>query len=269
MNWDLDFITKEDYKKHVKVYFNKIHSLVQPSDIEEFNRNIIDPIKLTFTYFLTGQDINELISTEQNRQVDKSINNDIGYFHQNIFKYINGWHVPKEGFDIVKNDYSVYVELKNKHNTMNSSSSQKTYINMQDKIIESLEKKEKVVCMLVEVIAKKSQDVPWEITLNKEKKSSEYIRRVSIDKFYELATGDKNAFRKLVSWLPITLKEIAIDEYDDLEEQKIVKELTKEKSFFLNLYNLAFEGYEGFDELKFIDDQELGKDFEIQKEDCK
>ena len=60
------------------------------------------------------------------------------------------------------------------------------------------------------------------------------------------------------------MKEIS-DEYDDLEEQKIVKELTKEKSFFLNLYNLAFEGYEGFDELKFIDDQELGKDFEIQR----
>lgn len=266
MSWDLEFITKEDFKKHVKFYFNKIHSLIQPSSVEEFNKNIIDPIKLTFTYFLTGQDISELVSAEQRRQIDKSMNNDIGYFHQNIFKYINGWHVPAEGFDIVKDDYSVYVELKNKHNTMNSSSSQKTYINMQNKIIESLEKNEEVTCMLVEVIAKKSQNISWEVTIDKEKKSSKHIRRVSIDKFYEFATGDKNAFQKLVSWLPITLKEIAIEEHKDAEEQEIIKELTKEKSFFLNLYNLAFENYEGFNSFKFVEDEKLGQDFKEKTE---
>jgi len=44
----------------------------------------------------------------------------------------------------------IYVEMKNKHNTMNSSSSQKIYMRMQNKILEN----PKAVCMLVEVIAK-------------------------------------------------------------------------------------------------------------------
>lgn len=263
MQWDLDFISKENYKKHVKEYYNQIYSLVEPSNLEQFNRNIIDPIKLTFSYFLTGENINEIINAEQNRQVDKSINNVIGYFHQNIFNYIEGWHVPQNGFDIVKDDLTVYVELKNKHNTMNSSSSQKTYINMQDKIINSLEKGKNVTCMLVEIIAKRSQNIPWCISLNGERKSLESIRRVSIDKFYEYVTGDKEAFSKMVSWLPITLKEVALEEHEKLEESKIIKELTEQKSFFINLYNLAFETYEGFENLKFVDDESLGEDFRI------
>lgn len=261
MEWDLEFITKEDYKKHVKEYYNKIYSLVDPLDVKEFNKNIVDPIKLTFSYFLTGEDIKEIVNAEQNRQMDKSINNVIGYFHQNIFNYIEDWHVPERGFDIVKDDLTVYVELKNKHNTMNSSSSQKTYINMQDKIIKSLEKNKDVTCMLVEVIARKSQNIPWIISLNGQRKSSKSIRRVSIDKFYEYVTGDKEAFKKMVSWLPITLKEVALEENEKLEESKIIKELTKEKSFFINLYDLAFKDYEGFTELKFIDDKLLGEDF--------
>jgi len=64
--------------------------------------------------------------------------------------------VPKTGFDIVNINKKIFVEMKNKHNTMNSSSAQKTYINMQDVIV----KDSKSTCMLVEVIAKKSQNIP-------------------------------------------------------------------------------------------------------------
>ena len=45
-----------------------------------------------------------------------------------MFKYIRNCEVPREGFDVIftQNDgKKVYVEMKNKHNTMNSSSSQK------------------------------------------------------------------------------------------------------------------------------------------------
>src|SRR5699024_11979643 len=83
MEWNMDFIKKEDYKKHVKEYFELISSSKNASTVEEFNRNIIDPIKMTFTYFTTGENKEFLIESELNRQVDKTINNHIGYFHQN------------------------------------------------------------------------------------------------------------------------------------------------------------------------------------------
>lgn len=71
------------------------------------------------------------------RQRDKSNNNDIGYFHQRIFQYIDKCHVPENGkeggWDVIYQNpdgdvvHTVYVKMKNRHNTMNSASSGKTY----------------------------------------------------------------------------------------------------------------------------------------------
>ncbi|MFA5624714.1 MAG: Eco47II family restriction endonuclease [Bradymonadales bacterium] len=151
MKWNLDFIKKSDYEKHVRIFFREILECSTASNIEEFNKNIIDPIKMTFSYFATGEDKTSIINSEITRQQDKTINNSIGYFHQRIFQYIDGWEVPASGFDIINREKHIYVELKNKHNTMNSSSAQKTYINMQSKILDD----DEAVCLLVEVIAKK------------------------------------------------------------------------------------------------------------------
>ena len=46
--------------------------------------------------------------------------------------------------------HTIYVEMKNKHNTMNSASSAKTYIKMQGQILED----DDCACLLVEAIAK-------------------------------------------------------------------------------------------------------------------
>ena len=122
-----------------------------------FNKNLIDPIKLTFDSKIYNQSIAQTIETECLRQIGKSNNNCIGYFHQYLFKYAgNGWIVPKNGamggFDIVNDSLHFYVEMKNKHNTMNAASSQKTYMKMQSKILED----DRAGCFLVEAIAKKS-----------------------------------------------------------------------------------------------------------------
>ena len=62
-------------------------------------------------------------------QEHKSNTNHIGYFHQNIFKYIGkDWSVLDSGYDIVNEKKHYYIEMKNKHNTMNSSSSQKSIL---------------------------------------------------------------------------------------------------------------------------------------------
>jgi len=71
-------------------------------DLKKFNKNLIDPIKLTFDSKIYGKSLEDTIELEIIRQMDKSNTNHIGYFHQNIFKYIDGeWSVPKQGFDLV------------------------------------------------------------------------------------------------------------------------------------------------------------------------
>lgn len=244
--WDLDFISKEDFKEHVKNTIKTYGETLKSIDLAKFNKNIIDPIKLTFDNKVYRQSLIETIENEIVRQRDKTNNNAIGYFHQNMFKYIKGCEVPSEGFDVIykKSNKKIYVEMKNKHNTMNSSSGQKTYMRMLNQII----KDEKCECYLVEIIAKHSQNIVWQVSLDNESVSNDRIKRVSIDKFYEEVTGDKNAFYKICKNLPSIIDEI-IEENKSLavEDDTVILELLNiDEDILKSLYLLAFKEYEGF-----------------------
>lgn len=203
----LDFIKQNDFEEHVKETIKSYNETLKKIDLRKFNANVIDPIKLTFDKNLFKKTWEEVVESEIARQRDKSNTNAIGYFHQYMFKYIKNCIVPKTGFDVIYTDFNnhkICVEMKNKHNTMNSSSSQKTYINMQNHIINHSNDE----CFLVEVIAPKSRNIPWELSVNGNHCKAENIRRVSIDKFYEIVTGESDAFYKLCKQLPITIEKL-------------------------------------------------------------
>ena len=187
------------------------------------------------------------------RQIDKSNNNSIGYFNQNIFKYFgNGWTVPEKGFDVVNNELKIFAEVKTKHNTMNSSSSQKTYIQLLSKINEDPDNK----CYLVQVISKKSQNVPWSITVNNSKVSNEKIRLISIDKFYSLVTGDSNSFAKLCEILPQVIDDVVSNtlEVSNDDLARILRPYTDMENPLLSIYIKAFKTFEGFNNFEFSKD---------------
>ncbi len=211
----------------------------------------------------------EIISNEIFRQRDKANNNDIGYFHQRIFQYIDKCRVPdngKEGgWDVIyENPNSieipsvgtvsrVYVEMKNKHNTMNSASAGKTFIKMQNQLL----KDDDCACFLVEAIAQRSQNIKWETTVDKNKVGHKLIRRVSIDRFYALVTGEDDAFYKMCMVLPKTIKN-AVDELGNniVPNDTVIdelKELSKNYNFdsedlsiAMAVYMLGFQSYLGF-----------------------
>lgn len=241
-NYNLGFISNEDIYAHVK---DTVQSYRREITLEQFNENIIDPIKLTFDAKVYGKTIQQAIEDECFRQIDKSNSNKIGYFHQNIFRFAgNGWVVPKEGFDVQNDQLHIYAELKNKHNTMNSASSQKTYNKMQVKLLEDDES----ICYLVETIARKSQDIPWEISLDKEKRIHKKIRRISMDKFYALVFQDQYAFYKLCRALPQIIEDVVNDNEELTMKNSVFEQLTGQNADILtSLYLLAFTSYEGFE----------------------
>lgn len=192
-NYNLSFISEDNFLKHVQHTVENYYRYIESFDLKRFSKNTVDPFKLTFDMHLQNIPANILIKTEILRQQDKSINNLIGFFHQNIFQYIDGWKVPEKGFDIISTSRNIYVEMKNKHNTMNSSSSQKTYINMQQQLI----KDPTSLCILVEIISKKRQANSWKISLNGRQTQNKNIKKYSIDEFYKLVTGDEMAFYKI------------------------------------------------------------------------
>lgn len=243
--YGLGFVTDEQIFSHVRETVEKYRYHI---DLREFNKNLIDPIKLTFDASVYHQTIRQTIASECGRQIDKTNTNHIGYFHQNIFKLAgNGWEVPKNGvdggFDVTNHGRHIFCEVKNKHNTMNSAAAKNTYIKMQSKILED----DKAVCYLVEAIAAKSQDAPWGITIDAKNYRHDRIRRISMDKFYGIVFGKSTAFAQLCKALPAILADVIAEGNVAPSTNTVFDELAAISPDILkSLYLLSFKTYEGF-----------------------
>jgi len=259
--WPLSFISEDDFYAHVEDTIQNYGEKLRPFDLEKFNNNIIDPIKLIFDKTVYGFTWQEIIKNEIFRQRDKSNNNDIGYFHQRVFRYMQDCKVPQSGWDVVfardgidiadgETVSRIFVEMKNKHNTMNSAASGKTYIKMQAQLLED----DDCACLLVEAIAKKSQNITWAVSVDGQQKRHRRIRRVSMDKFYGLVTGEEDAFYKMCMQLPKTVEKVVSETTansipcDSVLEGLEAMARSRGGSFALALYILGFGDYMGFKE---------------------
>ena len=294
MAWNLSFISEEDFRNHVKATIDKYGEKLESFDIVRFNKNIIDPIKMIFDKTVYQSTWEEIVGNEIFRQRDKSNNNDIGYFHQRIFQYIADCHVPdngKEGgWDVIfhKEDgiqlpegdvvHTVYVEMKNKHNTMNSSAAGKTYIKMQSQLLDD----DDCACFLVEAIAKKSQNIKWSTTVDGKSVSHKKIRRVSLDRFYALVTGQEDALYQMCMVLPKVIEKVVLEGGEDVsvphdtvltELRRVAAqmgELDEELAMAMAVYLLGFSTYEGFSKvagsvINTVDDNMLRRIYEYAK----
>ena len=270
MSWELSFISEKDFTNHVKDTIDKYGEKLESFDIVRFNKNIVDPIKMIFDKTVYQISWDEIVGNEIFRQRDKSNNNDIGYFHQRIFQYINNCHVPDNGteggWDVIFQVpegitlpegvfvHTVYVEMKNKHNTMNSAAAGKTYIKMQSQLLDD----DDCACFLVEAIAKKSQNIKWSTTVDGKSVSHKKIRSVSLDQFYALVTGQEDAFYKMCMVLPKVIEKVVNEGGEDVkvphdsvmsELRRIAKEMNTDDenlAMALAVYLLGFSTYNGF-----------------------
>ena len=294
MAWNLTFISEEDFTNHVKATIDKYGEKLESFDIVRFNKNIIDPIKMIFDKTVYQSTWEEIVGNEIFRQRDKSNNNDIGYFHQRIFQYIADCHVPdngkeggwdvifhkEEGIQLPEGDTvrTIYVEMKNKHNTMNSSAAAKTYIKMQSQLLDD----DDCACFLVEAIAKKSQNIKWSTTVDGKSVSHKKIRRVSLDQFYALVTGQDDALYQMCMVLPKVIEKVVVEGGDDvrvphdtvLAELKRVAgqlgESDEDLAMAMAVYLLGFSTYEGFSKaagnvIDDVDDNRLRRIYEYAK----
>lgn len=262
MPWPLTFISEENFRNHVIATIREYAENLQSYDVNKFNSNIVDPIKLIFDKMVYHNSWEEIVKNEIYRQRDKANNNSIGYFHQKMFRYLDSCRVPNNGeeggWDVIYQSSSgitidgntchkVYVELKNKHNTMNSASAQRTYIKMQNQLLHD----DDCFCFLVEAIAKESQNITWRTTVNGRQVSHRNIRRVSLDKFYELVTGIPEAFYQICMVLPDVIEDVTTNAEIQTPHDNVFDELTtmaeeRGMSVSMALYLLGFSTYNGF-----------------------
>ena len=249
----VDFISDEHLLNCIGNLHNSYLKAKNNISKKTFYTNKIDTIKLTFD--AKFNDINEdhLIQSEVLRQIDKSINNSIGTFHEQILGGIEGYEVGTlSGFDIKATDNSLFADIKNKHNTMNSSSAEALF----QKLSRYADDFKTAKCYWVQILAKSSFNELWKGEINSKEYSHSRVYKISGDQFYSLLTGQQDALFQLYKSLPVAisvyLKSIERDgakiENSALDEIKSVAE----KSNRTIIDEITFENYSyylGFDKL--------------------
>ncbi|TVZ26447.1 Eco47II restriction endonuclease [Gillisia sp. Hel_I_86] len=244
----VDFVEDEHLLKCVSNLFNSYLEAKKEFTKKKFYSNKVDVFKLIFDSKFNDLTEDDLIKLEMSRQIDKSVNNAIGTFHEEILGGIKGY---ESGYDIKANDESIFAEIKNKHNTMNSSSAESAF----QKLARFADDHRKANCYLVQILAKKSFSKKWEAIINGKEYSHSRVHIVSGDKFYALLSGDPDSFFKLYEALPRAVEDFlkGIDPKTE-KENSIIEDIstsaeTTKRSI---LDEIAFENfyyYQGFKNL--------------------
>jgi len=219
----------------------------------DFYKNKVDTIKLTFdTKF---NEINEeaLIEAEILRQIDKSINNFIGTFHEQILGGVTGFEIGKlSGFDIKATDDTLFADIKNKHNTMNSSAAEALF----QKLAKYADGYKKSTCYWVQILATQSFNSLWAGIINGKEYSHSRVRKISGDQFYALISGEENALVKLYKVLPTATEDYlnTITRKEEIAQNSAIAEINEDvkisnRSILDQITFDNFGYYKGFDKI--------------------
>lgn len=170
---------------------------------KSFYANKVDTIKLTFDAKFNGMDEEDLIQSEILRQIDKSINNSIGTFHEQVLGGITGYEVGNlSGFDIKAVDNSLFAVFGIE--SIPSKISDAAF----DKLALLANAHPKAMIYYVLMDDFSTTNEKW-ITGNDEYKvSHKRVYKVSLNQFYSLLTGQENAYNELVKTLPEAIRQV-------------------------------------------------------------
>jgi len=128
-----------------------------------------------------------------------------GTFHEQILGGISGYGAVKSGgFDIKALDGTLFADIKNKHNTMNSSAAEALF----QKLARYADDDKQAKCYWVQILAKESFCEPWHAEINGREYGHSRVFKISGDRFYALLSGREDALFQLYRALPR-----AIDDY--------------------------------------------------------
>lgn len=226
MNKYVEFVSDEDFLecvKHVIDFYLSDEYQEEPMTVLKESKNDIDAIKTIFDITVKQIGFDGWANKEMERQQDKTINNKIGEFHQELLGKVEGWVDLGVGdeteIDLKKEDNTVFIELKNKHNTMNSSSTK----TCREKLENVIEQYHDATAYWAYIISRKyrSENRVWKY----QGREDEKIRRISGDLLYEMITGDSNALEKVYEAIPKAIVYLLGEDYKLLPyDEKLMKE---------------------------------------------
>lgn len=249
----LSFISDEHLLKCIGNLHNAYLSAKAKVSESQFYRNKVDTIKLTFDSKFNNMSEEDLINSEILRQIDKSINNSIGTFHEEILSGIEGYEKGNlSGYDIKAVDNTLFADIKNKHNTMNSSSAEALY----QKLARYADDNKKAKCYWVQILAKGSFVEQWTGDINGKEYNHSRVFKISGDKFYALLSKQDDALFQLYKKLPLAISDYlkTVEKDKNQKDNSVLKEILSKTKLSKRsiLDEIAFENYKyylGFEEL--------------------
>ena len=97
----LPFIFNDDLYQHTERVIVIYRSVVQEADGKIYD-NVIDPFLALFRSVLQDMNGKQWLELEKARQIQKTLENSIGEFHQNILTSMPGWEKVDEIVEMVQ-----------------------------------------------------------------------------------------------------------------------------------------------------------------------
>jgi hypothetical protein len=211
LNWLEDSLLIEEVEKLLL-----IAKKAQTESTAHFNKNVIDPFAALFE--MAGFEIGfeTWKKNEITRQAQKTLQNHIGSFHQNILGHAQGWENlnTKQVVDLKSDSRMIIAEVKNKYNTVSGGKLSDLYASLDDLVSPKASKFKGYTAYYVAIIPGRPEryDRPFtppnKGTGNK-CPINEYIREIDGASFYALATGSDTALQDLFDVLPAVIRECA------------------------------------------------------------
>ena len=237
-NTYLDFISDDDLKqicllKIVHPYFDR-----ELAAEEKIYDNVIDPFSAVFDASLSKRTLEVWLQAEKARQLQKTLQNHIGEFHQSVIGALDGWEDLGQGgvLDVINRDSRIIAEVKNKWNTTKGNHKVRIYTDIEELL---RERYTDYTGYYVEVVPKspapynKTFTPPDNLTGN-QKPPREDIRVIDGKSFYALATGRENAILELYNVLPRVIRDIF------LEERRTIESRIEDEDKFTHLFRKAY-----------------------------
>lgn len=229
----LPFISNEKLYEHVRDVLNTAQ---QASNLAGKNlySNVVDPFSAIFDALRQEITLIDWIDQETSRQIQKTMQNALGEFHQAILGSMDGWEDLPVGhvIDVRNIKRKMIAEIKNKHNTTKGSDKKSIYDNLNSQLEGDCKG---FTGYYVEVIPKGRKPynktfTPSDNVTKERRPVNEKIRVTDGKSFYALASGYPDALKMLYTVLPIVIADILGTKY-----QKVTKD-----ELFMELFNRAY-----------------------------
>lgn len=219
------FLPSAFLEAEVQALLSAASAAISPS--RSLTKNTIDPFGIIFE--MSGFNIPSVSQwqiNEKQRQAQKSLQNAIGTFHQNILGHIhhNGNQISQNlgnghnsGMDVVVPSLSIIADVKNKFNTLNANGKLALYDKMYALVSPTVSAYHPYTAYYVEIISNelvKSQPngiafTPSDSSTRTKRAAHARIKQISGRNFYAMVTGMPNALDLLYDALPLVISNIS------------------------------------------------------------